>query len=94
LRERLFLVRSFALLGVPLAILLTGCGAGGGEKSVSRAREALPAVVVAEVKRQQVPLEIHAIGNVEAYSAVEVKSQVAGQLVHVSFEEGQDVRQG
>ncbi len=41
-----------------------------------------------------VPLEIRAIGNVEANSTVEVKSQVAGQLQKVFFTEGDEVRQG
>jgi multidrug efflux system membrane fusion protein len=51
-------------------------------------------VVVAEARRESVPLELNAIGNVEAYSAVEVKAQVAGQLASVNFEEGQEVRKG
>ena len=38
------------------------------------------------------PLEIHAIGNIEANSTVNVKSQVSGQLQQVYFIEGQDVR--
>ncbi len=35
-----------------------------------------------------------AIGNVEAYSTVSIKSRLAGQLVKVNFKEGQDVKQG
>lgn len=49
-------------------------------------------MVVAEAKLQEVPLEIKAIGAVEAFSTVNVKSQVAGQLQSVHFEEGQEVR--
>ena len=49
---------------------------------------ALPAVSSA------VPLEVSAVGNVEAKSTVDVKSRVAGQLIHVYFTEGQDVREG
>ena len=41
-----------------------------------------------------VPLEISAVGNVEAMSTVDVKSRVAGQVLKVYFEEGQDVKQG
>lgn len=50
--------------------------------------------MVASVTQQPVPLELRAIGNVEAFSAVEVKSQVTGQIARVTFEEGQEVRQG
>jgi multidrug efflux system membrane fusion protein len=49
---------------------------------------ALPAVSAA------VPQELSAVGNVEAVSTVDVKSRVAGQLLHVYFTEGQDVREG
>ena len=41
-----------------------------------------------------VPLEISAVGNVEAMSTVDVKSRVAGQLLKVYFGEGQDVSRG
>ena len=41
-----------------------------------------------------VPLEISAVGNVEAMSTVDVKSRVAGQLLRVDFQEGQDVSRG
>jgi len=34
------------------------------------------------------------IGNAEAYSTVSIKSRLAGQLVQVNFQEGQDVKQG
>jgi membrane fusion protein, multidrug efflux system len=84
--------------GIVLALVLVGCqragepakGAGGG-----KGKGAPPSpVIVAEVKQQQVPLAIRAIGNVEAFSVVEVRSQVSGPISKVLFEEGQDVRQG
>jgi multidrug efflux system membrane fusion protein len=43
---------------------------------------------------QDVPLEISAVGNVEAIHSVEVKSRVAGQMNRVLFEEGQSVTKG
>lgn len=51
-------------------------------------------MVVAEARVQAVPLEIRAIGNVEAYARVEIKSQVAGELTRVAFREGDEVKQG
>ncbi len=55
--------------------------------------EAAP-VTVATVVQKDVPVQLRAIGNVEAYSTVSVKSRVAGQLVEVNFKEGQEVKKG
>jgi membrane fusion protein, multidrug efflux system len=51
-------------------------------------------VTVASVTQKSVPLQVRAIGNVEAYSVVSVKSQVGGLLAEVYFREGQDVKRG
>lgn len=64
----------------------------------SRGRKAAPPpgapVNVAAIRSMDVPLEIAAIGSVEAYSSVAVKSLVTGQLLQAHFKEGQDVRKG
>jgi multidrug efflux system membrane fusion protein len=41
-----------------------------------------------------VPLEIKAVGNVEAMNSVEVKARIAGEINRVAFTEGQDVTKG
>jgi multidrug efflux system membrane fusion protein len=64
-------------------------GAGGG----GRAREAVP-VLVATAVQKSMPLQLRAVGNVEAYSIVSVKSQVTGVLNQAHFKEGQDVKKG
>ena len=51
-------------------------------------------VVVASVEQRDVPVEIRAIGNVEAYQTVQIRSQVNGQIQKIFFKEGEDVRQG
>ena len=51
-------------------------------------------VTVAKAVETSVPVEVHAIGNVEAWSSVQIKSQVAGILTHVDFTEGQEVHKG
>jgi multidrug efflux system membrane fusion protein len=55
--------------------------------------EAVP-VTAARVERRNLPVEVTAIGHVEPYSTVSVKSQVNGILTDVGFKEGQDVRKG
>src|SRR5260370_1156316 len=65
----------------------------GQVQSQSMKVETAP-VTVATAIQKTVPVELRAIGNVEAYSQVSVKSQVEGQLGRVYFREGDDVKQG
>jgi multidrug efflux system membrane fusion protein len=51
-------------------------------------------VVAATVQQKDVPVQVHAIGTVEAYSTVSVKTQITGELTGVYFKEGDDVRKG
>jgi multidrug efflux system membrane fusion protein len=75
------------------ALLITGCSSKGQQKGVPGAGPASP-ISVASVTGMDVPLQIRAIGNVEAYSTVQVKALVGGQMVGVYFKEGQDVKRG
>jgi multidrug efflux system membrane fusion protein len=61
-------------------------------RPVESARPAA-AVRTVIVSQQDLPVEIRAIGNVEAYSSVAVKSRVAGQLIRVHVRDGQSVQQ-
>jgi len=70
-------------------LLLSGCA----DKPKAAGRDALP-VVVASVEQKTVPLQLRAIGNVEALSNVAIKAQISGELTGVHFREGQDVRKG
>jgi multidrug efflux system membrane fusion protein len=51
-------------------------------------------VTVGVATRKTVPVQLTAIGNVEAYSTIQVKSQIGGLLMKVHFREGQDVKKG
>ena len=51
-------------------------------------------VKIGSVTQQNVPIQIRAIGNVEAYNTVSIKAMVGGELVNVHFKEGQDVKRG
>ena len=53
-----------------------------------------PPVVAVAVEQKDVPLQVRAIGSVEAYSNVSVKTQVTGELTAVHFKEGQEVTKG
>src|SRR5713226_8584101 len=77
----------FALLA---GLLAAGCGK---QQSAAPPPAAVP-VTVATAVQKTVPVQARAIGNVEAYSTVAVKAQIAGQLVEVHFREGEDVKKG
>lgn len=62
-------------------------GAGGGRGEV------VP-VEMANVTQQDVPIQIKAIGNVEAFTTIAVRSQVEGTLLRVGFVPGQEVKKG
>jgi multidrug efflux system membrane fusion protein len=75
--------------------VLAGCNKNTEQQAAAaRKGPAETPVVVASVTQRPIPLELRAIGNVEAFSAVEVKSQVSGPIAKVTFAEGQDVQQG
>jgi multidrug efflux system membrane fusion protein len=64
-----------------------------GSAQQGRGPEALP-VTVASVQKKDVPLLVRAIGSVEPMESVQIRSQVAGELVGVHFREGQEVKKG
>src|ERR1700687_2415663 len=93
--ERLRSSILFFPLTAVLIFVLSGCGnkeqvqgAGG-----SGGRPPAP-VVVASVEQRDIPVQIQAIGNVEAYQTVQIRSQVNGQIQKIFFKEGEDVREG
>lgn len=84
--------RFIVLFMFALALLLS-CSNGHTQPDQKSNQTAVP-VMVATVIRKDVPAQLQAIGNVEAYSTVSVKSQVEGQLGKVYFEEGDEVKKG
>jgi multidrug efflux system membrane fusion protein len=57
-------------------------------------RDPLVPVKVATAIQKAVPVQLQAVGTVEAYATVSIKSRVDGQLMGIHFREGQDVRKG
>jgi len=51
-------------------------------------------VSVAKAVQEAVPTELRVVGTGEASAVVQVKSQIAGELVSVNFTEGQNVSKG
>jgi len=75
-----------------LAIVLAGCK----QPAKGPAAAGPPVVPVSAVQatRESAPTELRVVGTAEASAIVQVKSQVAGELVRVAFTEGQNVAQG
>jgi len=76
-------------LSVLLICILSACSS----KTPPPRKPPVP-VTAGTAAQKTVPVQISAIGNVEAFSTVSVKSQIGGVLTRVHFREGQDVNKG
>lgn len=90
----------WAIIGVLLAIAATGYFfIDQAQRDKARAAaSAAPSpgipVTVGVAEPRDMPVYVRGIGTVQAYKMVTVKSRVDGQIVKVSFEEGQEVKAG
>jgi multidrug efflux system membrane fusion protein len=73
-----------------LAVFSSACS---NEKSKNPVSAPIP-IIVGAATQKTVPVQLRAIGNVQAYSTVTVKSRVPGQIMRVYFNEGDDVKKG
>lgn len=69
------------------------CSACTAKKEKSKAKPAVP-VKVAPALKKDMPVQVKAIGNIEAFTTVAIKSQVNGQIERIHFSEGSDVEKG
>jgi membrane fusion protein, multidrug efflux system len=72
-------------------VLFPSCSEKRSAESMQK--PAVPVAVGTAVKKT-VPVQIRAIGNVEAYSTVGIKPEVGGVLTKIHFQEGQFVHEG
>ena len=76
-----------------ICLLLAGVACRRQKVESHAGPPAIP-VAVAKATRETVPVELRVVGTVEASAVIQVKSQIAGELVKVNFTEGQNVRKG
>ena len=81
---------SIILTCLVAVLFLVACTA---KKEKPKVKPAVP-VKVAEALQKDVPVQLKAIGNIEAYTSVAIKSQVSGQIARIHFTEGSDVEKG
>jgi multidrug efflux system membrane fusion protein len=71
-----------------------GSGGGRGGRGRGGFGGGAQPVVVAKVSQKDVPVDIDAVGNVEASSTIAVRTQITGTLESMSFHEGDFVKKG
>jgi membrane fusion protein, multidrug efflux system len=79
------------LAAATIGVLCVSCSGDGRGKG--RGPEAVPVKVEMAVKRAM-PVELHAVGTVEAYSTVAVTARAGGTINQIHFKEGEEVAAG
>ncbi|RJQ78427.1 MAG: efflux RND transporter periplasmic adaptor subunit [Desulfobacteraceae bacterium] len=91
---------SLARLGravLAMVFLITaGCSGDASENQAANSKRPVTAmpVTIAEALEKAVPIELQAVGTVDAFATVKVKAQVEGELTAVHLREGQCIRSG
>ncbi len=80
---------------VVTVFFLCGCSDKEGNKKAGgdKAQRAVP-VSIGRSETKAVPIELRAIGTVEPYATVAIKSQITGIVQSIHFKEGDAVKQG
>ena len=86
-------IRLLPISSLILLLLTIGCAGKDAVQAAKPAQQAAP-VRIATVASRTMPVEVQAIGNVEAISTVSIKAQISGQLVGVHFKDGDFVKKG
>jgi membrane fusion protein, multidrug efflux system len=90
-KDRILKISGLVVLLAAL-MALAACSKGDATKS-SGPPPSVP-VVVASAGQQDIPVMITAIGTVQPFTTVQVKSMVAAQIDKVHFTQGQDLKKG
>jgi multidrug efflux system membrane fusion protein len=75
-----------------MVLLLTAAACA---KKAEKPKGRPPALVITVgASQQDVPLQLKAIGTMEASESVTIRTQISGEITKVAFREGQDVQKG
>lgn len=80
--------------GLPSERLAAWLPAAGAKPAAASAVPAAIPVKVAAATVVDVPIYLQAIGTIQAYNSVNVKTRIDGEITQILFHEGQDVRLG
>ncbi len=81
---------STAICPIIFVVLAAGCAK---QQAAPPARLATR-VTVAKVTQKMMPVEVTAVGTVEAISTISIRTQVAGEVQEIHFKEGDFVKKG
>lgn len=92
----------FILLTIVCVMFLGGCSSGDAPShgsttsgAIERPQDMAPVpVMIAQVDRSTIPIQLTAIGTGQAFQTVQVESQVAGIVQAVHYRQGQFVKKG
>src|SRR5580704_14983562 len=79
-----------AFYSVAFAALASGCA----KQQAAPPAHLATRVTVAQVIQKTMPVEVTAVGNVEAISTISIRAQVAGEVQNIQFKEGDFVKKG
>jgi membrane fusion protein, multidrug efflux system len=87
---RLVFLSGLTRLGLAAALVFALPACKQQKAQSASAPRAVP-VSVARASQESIPVELSIVGTVEASAIVQIKSQIAGQILSVHFTEGQNV---
>jgi multidrug efflux system membrane fusion protein len=76
-----------------VSIVFLSCAACSSKKEKPKTKPAVP-VKTTRAQQKDVAILIKAIGNIESFTTVAIKSQVSGQIARLHFAEGSEVEKG
>jgi multidrug efflux system membrane fusion protein len=85
-----------AIVLLAALVVFSGCSdnSGGKKKGGDSARKKAVPVTIGVSAIKAVPVELRAVGTVEPFATVAIKSQIMGIVQSVHFQEGDEVKQG
>src|SRR5947209_2739796 len=92
-RTALAAAATFAVTAIAMPQLIGSFAPSADAQSPPASGSGVP-VTAGTVATTDVPVFLNAIGTVQAFNMVTIKSRVDGQIVKVAFNEGQDVKAG
>ncbi len=75
------------------SMFLAGCSNNEEQAVVAKEPQAI-SVAVVDVERGDVPVYIHAVGNIKATESVQIVSRTGGELLEIFVSEGDNVKKG
>jgi multidrug efflux system membrane fusion protein len=93
-RRRIGLITGAVLLLATAGFFGTRLNVAKPDQADRNSKQQITPVTVASVTQKTVPVQIQAIGNVQAASTVSVTPQASGRITGVFFQKGQDIQKG